>query len=235
MAISDYQRERVNDVRYWYNDVYRPLDGHAPESIRYMALWAVFNALYNIADYPKMKLKGISSDDGRIKPYIRGRDEDIKLRFISRKLAHDRQFVAGIMRDHKEFITYLAQRTPEVQQPPNTYSIQFLYEDQNYVLDLSNLHGIASLDNRVFLQNGAVLFQYHHLDLELDGDNLPHDRPKFLRQLLFMLYQLRNNIVHGGSAAFFMQKTDLSIGAMKLLESVVQHLFDHPEFLQQDE
>jgi hypothetical protein len=29
MAIAQYQRERVNDVRQWYESIYRPLDGHA--------------------------------------------------------------------------------------------------------------------------------------------------------------------------------------------------------------
>jgi hypothetical protein len=208
------------------------LDGHAPESIRYMALWAVFNALYNIADYPKVKIKNVSIDDGQLIPIIRGRDENTKLCFISRKLSQDRQFVAEIMSYHREFITHLAQRPPDVHQPPNVRSIQFQHEDQSYVFDLSELYGIASLDNRIFLQNGTVLFQYRHLDLELDEDNSPHDRAKFFRQLIFMLYQLRNNIVHGGSAAFFMMKTELTISAIGLLESIVQHLFGHTEILQ---
>lgn len=235
MAITQYQRERVNDVNSWYTDVFRSLDGHAPESIRYMALWAVFNALYNIADYPKVTLKSVSSDDdGKIKPYIRGRDDDKKLRLIARKLSPDTQFVTSILRDHLEFITHLAQRTPEVQQPPNTTTIRFEHEHQSYTLNLSDLHGIASIDNRLFLEDGKVLFQYHHLDLDLTRENLPKNRRKFFLQLLYMLYQLRNNIVHGGSAAYFMQKTYLSAGAISLLDAIVQHLLDQPELLEQD-
>lgn len=234
MTITDYQRERIEDVRSWYAHVYRPLDGHASESIKYMALWAVFNALYNIADYPKVALKSVSSNDGKIKPYIRGRDDDKKLRFIARKLAQDTQYITSVLRDHIEFITHLANRVPEVQQPTNTTTIQFEHEHQSYMLNLSDLHGIASIDNRVFLEDGKVLFQYHHLDLDLSRENLPKDRRKFFLQLLYMLYQLRNNIVHGGSAAYFMQKTYLSIGAISLLDTIVQHLFEHPELLEQD-
>ena len=88
--------------------------------------------------------------------------------------------------------------------------------------------------NRLFLENGKVLFQYHCLDLDLAQDNLPKDRRNFFLQLLYMLYQLRNNIVHGGSAAFFMQKTDLTVGALRLLDALVQYLFHHSELLQQD-
>jgi len=235
LPLSNYQLERVNDIRNWYEDVYRPLDGRAPESIRYMTLWAVFNAIYNVADYPRVKLKSVNpDDDGFIKPYIRGRDEDTKLRYISRRIAQDAQFTNSVLREHREFITHLAQRTPEVRQPPGTQSIQFEHDGQSYTLELSELRGIASLDNRVILDNGAVLFQYHHLELEVDGNNLPKDRQKFFRQLVFMLYQLRNNIVHGGSAAFFMRKTELTIGAIKLLVTFVRYLLDHPELLQPD-
>lgn len=181
-----------------------------------------------------MTLRSVSTDDGITKPYIRGRDDDKKLRFISRKLSRDTQFVTSIFRDHLDFITHLAQRTPEVQQPPNTTTIQFEHEHQSYTLNLSDLHGIASIDNRLFLENGKVLFQYHCLDLDLAQDNLPKDRRNFILQLLYMLYQLRNNIVHGGSAAYFMQKTHLSIGAIRLLDAIVRHLLDHPELLEQD-
>ena len=235
MPISEYQRQRINDVRQWYEDVYRHLEGNAPESIRYMALWAVFNALYNIADYPNVALRSVSPDDGTIKPYIHGRNDDKKLRFISRRFMQDYQFTASLIRDNEEFITYLSQRTPDVQQPPGTTLLRFNHVNQSYTLDLSTLHGIASLDNRLFLQDGSVLFQYHHLDMDLNPDGLPRDKPKFYRQLVFMLYQLRNNIVHGGSASFFMHKTELTIGAMRLLNSLVQILiFNHPELLQQD-
>ncbi len=234
MALSDYQRERVNDVRQWYESIYCPLDGYAPQSIRYMALWAVFNALYNVADYPKVKLKRVNNDDGMIKPVIRGGSEDDKLRFISRRLAQQNQLIANIFRDHSEFITYLGRRTPEVQQPPHTQSVQFQHDGDDYSIDLSKLHGIASIDSRVFLNDGTVLFQYHSLELVLDDDHLPRDKQKFFRQLIYVLYQLRNNIVHGGSAAFFMRKTELSIGAIGLLDDIVRHLFNNPELLEQN-
>ena len=235
MAITKYQRQRIADTCEWFEAVYRPLDGHAPESLRYMALWAVFNALYNIADYPKVSLRGVSSDGGKTIPIIHGRTEDKKLRFIATGLATDNAFIASIIQDQGEFIRYLAQRTPDVQQPPNTQSLHFTHEGGGYTLDLSTLHGIASLDNRLVRENGAVLFQYHHLDYDLDDNAVPQDCQLFMRQLLFMLYQLRNNIVHGGSAAFFMMKTEFTIGAIRLLESIVRHIFEHPELLEQSE
>jgi len=234
MTISEYQREMVSDVHSWYNDVYLTLDNFVPENIRYMALWAVFNALYNIADYPKVKLRSVSVVEGKVKPYIRGRSEDDKLRFISRQLAQDKQIVTIVMQNHREFIDYLAQRFPQVRQPPDTTVIKFEYDSQPYMLDLSNLHGIASIDNRIFLENDSVLFQYHHLDLVLDKENLPADRANFFRQIVFMLYQLRNNIVHGGSAAYDMQKKDISSGALQLLDNIVRHLLESPELLEQD-
>jgi len=234
MPITDYQHQRVQDVQHWYEDVYCALDGHVPESIRYMALWAVFNALYNIADYPKVTLKTVSSDEGKIRPYIRGRDDDKKLRFIARKLSQDSRFVESVFQNHSEFITYLSQRTPEVQQPPDTKTIQFEHNYQKYTINLSDLHGIASIDNRFFLPDGKVLFQYHYIDLDLSQDNLPKDARKFFLQLLNMLYQLRNNIVHGGSAAYIMQKVDLSTRAISLLDDIILYLFAHPELLDQD-
>lgn len=234
MALTDYQRERVNDVRQWYENIYCLLDGHAPESIRYMTLWAVFNALYNIADYPKVKLKKVSEDEGKPNPNIRGQKEKEKLVFISKSISKDKKLVASIFQNHIEFIKHLAQRRPEVHQPPGVTSINFEHNGQNYSLNLSGLYGIASIDNRLFLDDGSVLFQYHHLELNLNKDKLPKDPQKFFKQLIFMLYQLRNNIVHGGSAAFFMQKTELSSGAISLLDDIVRHLLDHPELLEQD-
>jgi hypothetical protein len=97
------------------------------------------------------------------------------------------------------------------------------------------LHGIASIDNRLVLDDGTVLFQYQHLDLNLNKDNFPNDCRKLFRQLIFVLYQLRNNIVHGGSAAYFMQKTELSTGAIRLLDDIVWYILGHPELLEQDE
>jgi hypothetical protein len=235
MSLSNYQLERVEDVRRWYEYVHCPLDGHIPESVRYMTLWAVFNALYNIADYPKVELKSVSSDDGKTKPYIHGRNEDKKLRFISRSISKDTALVSSIMHDHFEFINLLAQRRPEVHQPLGVTSLNFEHGGQSYSLDLSNLQGIASIDNRLLLEDGSVLFQYHHLELNLNKEDLPKDRQKFFRQLIFMLYQLRNNIVHGGSAAFFMRKTELSTGAIRLLDAIVRHILVHPELLEQDE
>jgi hypothetical protein len=176
----------------------------------------------------------VSDDDGRIKPYIRGRDEDKKLRLISRRFVQDDQFTASLIRDNREFIIYLSKRTPDVQQPSGTTSLRFNHNNQSYTINLSTLYGIASLDNRLFQQDGTVLFQYHHLDLDLNPDGLPRDRQKFYRQLVYMLYLLRNNIVHGGSAAFFQRKTELTTGAMRLLNSLVQYLLNHPELLQQD-
>lgn len=234
MDLSNYQLERVTDVRRWYEDVHRPLDGHAPESVRYMTLWAVFNALYNIADYPKVEIRSVSIEDNKTKPKIRGRDDEKKLRFIARSISKDTELVTSIVHDHFEFINFLVQRNPEVYQPSGVTSINFEHNGQSYTLDLSNLYGIASIDNRLFLKNGSVLFQYHYIELDLDTDNLPKDRPKFFRQLIFVLYQLRNNIVHGGSAAFFMRKTELSIGAIRLLDDIVRHILDHPELLEQD-
>ena len=234
MALSEHQTQRLHDVQAWYHDIYRPLDGHAPVSVQYMALWAVFNALYNVADYPNIKLKNVSANDGRVKPYIRGRDEDTKIRFITRRLSQDPQFVASMLQNNQEFIRYLAERTPNIEQPSGVQEIEFDFKNKSYTIDLTELHGIGSLDHRMFLDNGRVLFQYHYLCLDLDKGGIPKNSQKFLLQLIYMLYQLRNNIVHGGSAAFFMKKTELTIGAMRLLQSICEHLFTHTHLLDQE-
>jgi hypothetical protein len=234
MSLTAYQKQRLQDVQSWYQDIYRSLDGYAPVSVQYMALWAVFNALYNIADLPKVKLRSVSTDDERIKPYMRGRNEDKKIRFVARQLSQDADFVTLVMQGNKEFIEYLAERLPEVEQPSGTEEIQFEFEKKTYIIDLNELHGLGSLDNRIILANGEVLFQYYSLDLDLDQDGIPTNSQNFLLQLIFMLYQLRNNIVHGGAAAFFSHKTELTIGAMQLLQSICRYLFDHPNLLEQE-
>lgn len=234
MTLSKYQTQRLLDVRSWYEEIYRPLDGHAPVSVQYMALWALFNALYNIADYPKMKLRSVSTEDGHVKPYIRGRKEDKKIRFVARQLSQDADFVTSLMKNNQRFIRYLAERTPEIEQPSETEKVQFEFEKNAYTIDLTELHGLGSLDNRIILDNGEVLFQYHSLDLDLDENGVPKNLQKFLIQLLYMLYQLRNNIVHGGAAAFFLHKTELTIGAMQILQSICEHLFGNQDFLEQE-
>lgn len=235
MTLSDYQNQRVEDVRLWYRDVYCQLGDDVPVSIRYMTLWAIFNALYNIADYPKVALKSVSVIDGKIIPKIFGRKEGKKLSSISKCFANNEEFTTILVENHKNFIKHLSLRTPQVQQPENTTSIRFECEGHDYTIDLTHLHGIASLDNRVILNNGEVLFQYYFLDFRYEQNILPIEPQKFYKQLVFMLYQLRNNIVHGGSAAFFMDKKELSEGAIGILDSLIQYLFSHPDSLELDD
>lgn len=234
MAITNYQIERIQDIRSWYAQIYQTLEENIPISIRYLSLWAVFNSIYNLADYPKVKLKGVSINDGRIIPSIRGRDDDKKLRFIARQLSIDLVFVKDFIQTHFEIIEALANRTPEVNQPTGTETIVFEFDSKKFGINLAELHGIASIDNRITQNDGTVLFQYRYLDLDLSKENVPNEPYKFFLQLLLVLYQLRNNITHGGSVAFYMNKSDLSSGAIMILNTIVQHLLSHQELLDQD-
>jgi len=53
-------------------------------------------------------------------------------------------------------------------------------KESAYTLDLSTLHGIASLDNRLVRENGSVLFQYHHLGYDLDSNAVSFKTANFL-------------------------------------------------------
>jgi len=233
--MSKYQLQRVQDAQQWYEQVYRTLGESVPISIRYMTLWAVFNALYNIADYPNVSLKKVIQEGEKIKPVIYGSHERDKLTHISKIISKNIDFVHDLISRNRAFITLLSRRRPVVEQPEGITTIDFTHNTQAYKIDLSQIWGIASLDNRKIQEDGTVLFQYASLDSELNPETLIPEDPKiFTDQIIFMLYQLRNNIVHGGSTAFFMEKTRLSSGAIHILNDLVRYLLDQPQLLQQE-
>ena len=127
---------------------------------------------------------------------------------------------------------WFSTRRPTVQQPKEIESISYSCNDQNYTFDLEDVKGIASTDNRVILPTGeGIVFQYCLLDLELDDSKNPKDPNRFIEQLIFCLYQIRNNIVHGGSATFGMQKKELASQSNEILEKIIDHLFSYNELL----
>jgi len=73
MALTEFQHQCITDTREWFEAVYRPWMDMLLKAYDTWALWAVFNALYNVADYPKVSLRGVSSDGGKTIPIIHGR------------------------------------------------------------------------------------------------------------------------------------------------------------------
>lgn len=74
-ALRNYQQNRLSDVREWYRKFYLYRASHEedpvdPVVIRYLILWAVFNALYNIPDMPNRRVSSVEGTGKDIRPRI---------------------------------------------------------------------------------------------------------------------------------------------------------------------
>ncbi|CAG0983956.1 hypothetical protein ANRL4_02050 [Anaerolineae bacterium] len=233
-VVHDFQRERLRDIRDWYKRIYRPLRNNSQPLIRYIVLWSVFNALYNVADLSNTPIiqDVIPLSDGRVKPRIRRTGDRNKVVNIAAQVANDKDFVRQLAGKYKEALTDLATRRPSVSQPNDTSEIRFEKDGTSYVIQLDEVVGIASLDNRMFLPDGTVLFEYANLDIQFDDKGgLVTNEESLMHQIMLMLYQLRNNIVHGGSAAFGMMKKHLVEQTVHILEDIVDYLLTHEKLV----
>lgn len=223
-----YQSIRIGQIREWYETNARPQRTEQLDtSVRYLLVWVVFNALYNVADIPNREFKGL--DRWTERPQFRGNSEGQNLVNIASLLASD--FPQQLFESNQKFIRDLAERVPDVEQPDEVEEIPYFTNDNDPLMFRPrNASGIASLDNRLILESGHTVFEYSSLDADIDADDKLTDPETFIRQLIFVLYQLRNNIAHGGSAAFFKRKM-LALRAIDTLDTIVQHLLAKPEIL----
>ena len=224
--IRQYQLERIEAIRCWFHEYY--IDGLDP-MISYIILWAVFNALYNTIDLPNNVIRGAYTEEIPPNPYIKGSGERQKIDALSQKISTDEAFIRTLMERHSFHIHELSTHIPSVTQPNKIRELKFTpdnNDDHEYVFNLNEVRGVASLDNRKFLEDGSVLFQYRRLNLDLDDNHYPRNPCNFLKQLSLVLYQIRNNIVHGGTAAYNMKEKPLLVFALPILEEIVRYLIE---------
>jgi hypothetical protein len=220
------QQERLESIHDWHRRNYvRPREIPIPPVVRYMTLWAVFNALYNVAFLPKRRVRSVSSNGI---PYIRYKGDKSKIKEFSRHISEQSDLVKALVEQHYETLRGFSNRRPRIDQPHPEITVQVDGEER--VFKIEDFRGIASIDNRYYLEDGSILYQYTFLDFDLNDNGEPNDSEKFMQQLLLFLYQLRNNIVHGG-AAFVETKKLVANQAIPVLETVVNHVLDHEEVI----
>jgi hypothetical protein len=220
------QRERLKSIDYWYHDNYQ---ADISPVIQYMVLWAVFNALYNLAYLPKRRVTNIREEYGHRIPTIWYTKEKEILRKFAIHLSKQDELVSGsLMDDNLQYLTEFSRRIPNVDQPAERITVEI--KDEKHAFEVAEFRGIASIDKRFYQDDGSIIYQYAPFDLDLDEDGAPIDRKKLLKQLIFFLYQLRNNIVHGGSASI-QTKELIAKQAQPVLETIVDYIFAHEELV----
>ena len=231
--VRKFQQERLVEIRHWYQANYKPLGRHTAPLIRYIVLWSVFNALYNVYDLRNAKtIQAVEQENGHVKPLLRGTGDRKKVKNIATCLASDGEFIRILVHEHTDTLRFLATRRPEVRQPDGTTELRFEVAGQQHIIRLDRVFGIASLDNRKFLSDGPVLFEYADLQLAFSDEDEPiYNDQTLMVSLALVLYQLRNNIVHGGSASFGMIKKQLAQQTIHILEMIVEHLLKHEDLV----
>jgi hypothetical protein len=157
----EYQRWRTDAIRAWRDkndqEALNPL-------IRYIVLWAVFNALYNTADLPKNELAQnqegkpiFQKRRGYLIPKIIVRKEHERIESISERLAEKDDFL-DLLKDHRDKILSLSNHRPPVVQQDDfdpTQDIPVTYWGGRQWLDgefsFDSIKGIASLDRRTYV------------------------------------------------------------------------------------
>ncbi len=209
------------------------LDQEIYSSIRYLLSWTAFNALYNVADIANRKPNKPNQHTGQ--PRVSRTRERSKLTVIAHRLAVNGNFIQDLYRGNRDFCDQLANRIPQVSQPDTMDEIPYEVDGEVFVFRSNEIRGVASLDNRVILDGGYKLFEYESLVVKEKKDGTLKDPKIFSRQLIFVLYQIRNNVAHGGSAAFFSRWNKLSEGAIKILDHIVRHLLKNQDILLSNE
>ena len=233
----DYQRNRIESIRCWLQE--QVLDGTSP-MICYIIYWAVFNALYNTVDLPYNHLPNrrnnryrFTQRRGHILPIICVNSDSKRITLIAKRLADDDNFIKRV-EQHRDAIIELSDHEPPVGQANHLNrddNIEITYEEgtSNWIngeFSIRSIRGIASLDRRLFLKNDLIIYQYAPLDNQWNDAAQIENRDLFVEQLLFVMYQIRNNIVHGGSATFRISKKPLVNLAFPILEDIVEYFLD---------
>ena len=224
MDWQELQRNRIDNVRKWRARYFHKAQEASPV-LGYMVLWAVFNALYNVAYLPERKVQSIRERDGHPIPRMKYQRESKLLKDFSGCLSEEVGLINDLLAPHlRKALEAFSSRRPDICQPANRVTVA----GQEY--DLCAPIGIASIDRRVYREDGSVIYQYAPFDLELTEDGKLCDRRKFFRQLVFFLYQLRNNIVHGG-AAFISVEKEIAGQALPVLQAIVDYVLKHEEVI----
>lgn len=237
---QNFQLDRVQKIQQWYVNHYRQAHTHDP-IIQYIVLWSVFNALYNTLDIPNNTLP--DKVNGRYKfklrlgykiPVIKTSSDFDRLMKIAEKLAGNMLFIALLNEEYiKQLIEIFVKRIPSIvnQEKINANrAIPITLPSENNQLTEdefipASIRGVASIDRRLFLSDGYKFFEYAAIDNpwndhgELVGPELT------TKQLFNVLYQLRNNVVHGGTTAH--RRKDIINEALPILDAVVGFIFEN--------
>ncbi len=235
---QDFQQDKVHQIHAWYAEHYKHAYIDDP-LIKYIVLWSVFNALYNIYDVPNNKLP--EKMRGRYKfkkrfgyqvPIIIVSGDSDRLRKFAKRLASLETFVDVVNHaSTRNRINAFVSRIPAVAQREGmdlTEQVPIVSKDENgeWVDNLFSptaVHGVASLDHRLFLADGYKFFEYAAIESPWNekGDLINLDTTT--KQLLNVLYQLRNNVVHGGVVSD--KRKSIINDALPILQRIVDFVF----------
>lgn len=231
-----FQLDRVENIFEWYQERYK-MDSVGDPLIQYMVLWSVFNALYNTYGLPNNKF---DSKNGRYQfqikfgykvPNVKIKSDSYRINTIGEKLVTMRDF-QDVLNGFKKKIDKFVRRIPLVTQDEDIdpqQSIPIIYKNNGEWIEEdfvpADIRGIASLDKRLFFTEGYIFFQYAAIDDPWDAEGNLIDCELSVKQLLNVLYQLRNNIVHGGSTAN--KSKEIILDALPILENIVEFIFEN--------
>ena len=85
------------------------------------------------------------------------------------------------------------------------------------------IRGVSSLDHRLFLSDGYMFFEYAAIERPWSQQGELTDPEKTIKQLLTVLYQLRNNVVHGGVVSD--KRKSIINDALPILQKIVEFVF----------
>jgi hypothetical protein len=170
-------------------------------------------------------------------PNIRISGDFERIRKIAEKLAGLDAF-ARLVNHHglKERIKTFVDRIPSVTQDEGideNRSIPIILQDEKQRWSVESefvpvsIRGVASLDTRLFLTDEYRFFDYASIDNPWSANGELKNILLTTQQLLSVLYQLRNNTVHGGSTAY--HKKEIILDGEPILEAIVTFVFGHRE------
>jgi Apea-like HEPN len=236
---NKFQLERVQNICEWYQEHYKHPQNNDP-IIKYIILWSVFNALYNTSDLPNNhlpeKINGryrFYDRDGYKLPAIIVNGDSDRVKKIAKKLADLDTFTALFDQPKlRRRIRIFVDRIPTVTQDERidvNRAMPIAFKKNKQLIEEefvpASIRGVASLDNRLFLTDGYKFFVYASIDKPSYKDGKLIDKEKTTKQLLNVLYQLRNNVVHGGTAASI--KKEIILDALPILQAIVEFIFDN--------
>jgi len=238
---KEFQLDRVQRIQEWNQEHYKHSRIEDP-LIRYIVLWSVFNALYNTFDLPSNRPPDMVN--GRYKfrnkfgyriPNIGTTGDTDRVKKIAKELASlDGFFTMLNQKEIKHHIQVFIDRIPTIAQDegidvnraiPINYYESGQWIEEEFVP--AEIRGIASLDRRLFLTDGYKFFEYSSIDNPWDVNGKPIDILLSTQQLLSVLYQLRNNTVHGGSTAYHTK--EIILDGQPILEAIIKFIFNHRE------